>query len=79
MYYRHVFIRKAEKTSRSGRPSRSTSDENMKKIKEIVLANRKINIREVAEGIGILYGSCEAVFMNVLNMKQMAAKFIQIC
>ncbi|XP_011146696.2 putative uncharacterized protein FLJ37770 [Harpegnathos saltator] len=64
-----------EDDARSGRPSTSTSDENVEKVKEIVLANR-ITIREVAEEIGISYGSCEAIFTNVLNMKRVAAKFV---
>lgn len=65
-----------EDDARSGRPSTSTSDENVEKVKEIVLANRRITIREVAEEIGISYGTCEAIFADVLNMKQVAAKFV---
>lgn len=65
-----------EDDARSGRPSSSTNDENVKKIKAIVLANRRITIREAAEEIGISYGSCEAIFTNVLNMKRVAAKFV---
>ncbi|XP_025155020.1 putative uncharacterized protein FLJ37770 [Harpegnathos saltator] len=65
-----------EDDARSGRPSTSTSDKNVKKVKEIVPANRRITIREVAEEIGISYDSCEAIFTNVLNMKRVTAKFI---
>lgn len=65
-----------EDDERSGRPSTSTSDENVEKVKKIVLANRRITIREVAEETGISYGSCEAIFVDVLNMKRVAAKFV---
>ena len=37
-----------EDDARSGRPSTSITDENVEKIKAIVLANRRITIREVA-------------------------------
>ncbi|XP_018360609.1 PREDICTED: putative uncharacterized protein FLJ37770 [Trachymyrmex cornetzi] len=62
--------------AKSGRPSTSCNDEHVKKVKEIVLANRRITIREVAEELRILYGSCEAIFINILGMKRVAAKFI---
>ncbi|XP_025153781.1 putative uncharacterized protein FLJ37770 [Harpegnathos saltator] len=65
-----------EDDARSGRPSASTSDENVKKVKEIVLANRRITIREVAEEIGISYGSCEAIFTNVSNIKRFIQQFL---
>ncbi|XP_011146337.1 putative uncharacterized protein FLJ37770 [Harpegnathos saltator] len=64
-----------EDDARSGRPSTSTNDEHVEKVKEIVLANRRITIRKVAEEIGISYGSREVIFTNVLNMKRVAAKF----
>ncbi|EFN89083.1 Putative uncharacterized protein FLJ37770, partial [Harpegnathos saltator] len=40
-----------EDDARSGRPSTSTNDEHVEKVKEIVLANRRITIRKVAEEI----------------------------
>ena len=65
-----------EDDARSGRPSTSISDENVEKVKEIVLANRRITIREVAEETGISYGSCEAIVVHVLDMKRVAEKFV---
>ncbi|XP_025153825.1 putative uncharacterized protein FLJ37770 [Harpegnathos saltator] len=64
-----------EDDARSGRPSTSTSDENVEKVKETVLANRSITIREVAEEIGTSYGSCEAIFTNVSNIKRFIQQF----
>ena len=37
------------------RPSTSTTDENVKKIKAIVLANSRITIRKIAKEIAISY------------------------
>ncbi|KAG5318831.1 GVQW3 protein, partial [Pseudoatta argentina] len=38
---------------RAERPSTSTTDENIDEVKKIVLANRRITVREVAEDLNI--------------------------
>lgn len=65
-----------EDDERSGRPSTSTIDENVKKVEKMVLNDRRITIREVADEVGISIGSCHNIFSNVLGMKRVAAKFI---
>ena len=60
---------------RTGRPS-IISDENVSKIKEIVLTNRRITIREVAEKVNISYSSCESIFRDILGFKRVSAKFV---
>ena len=39
------------------RPSTSVDDDNIEKVKKIVLENRRVGIREVAEALNISYGS----------------------
>ena len=39
----------------ASRPSTSVNDDNIKKVKEIVLENRCVGIREVAEALNISY------------------------
>ncbi|VEN45832.1 unnamed protein product [Callosobruchus maculatus] len=56
---------------RARRPSTSTTDENIDKVKKIVLANRRITVREVAEDLNISIGSCHSILTNDLG----AAKF----
>ena len=46
-----------EDNERSGRPSTLTTDENVEKVKEIVMNDRRITIREVADDVGISIGS----------------------
>ena len=41
---------------RAGRPSTSTTDENIDEVKKIVLVNRRITVREVAEEVNISIG-----------------------
>ena len=61
---------------RAGRPSTSTTDENIDEVKKIVLVNRRITVREVAEDLNISIGSCHSIFTNDLGMTRVAAKFV---
>lgn len=56
------------------RPSTSITDENEEKAKEMVMNDRGITIREVADDVGISIGSCHEIFSYVLGMKRVAAK-----
>ena len=62
--------------ARPGRPCTSTINENTEAVKEIVMENRRITIREVAEDVGISVGSCHAIFSDILDLKRVAAKFV---
>lgn len=61
---------------RAGRPSTSTTEDNLEKIKDLVLENRRITVREVEEEVGISYGSCEAIMVNTLGLRCVAAKMV---
>ena len=65
-----------EDDERPGRPSTLTTDENMGKVKEMVMNDRRIIIREVADAVGISIGSCHEIVLNILGMKRVAAKFV---
>ena len=65
-----------EDDERPGRPSTSTTDENVEKVKEMVMNDRRITIREVADDVGISIGSCHEIFSNFFGMKRVAAKFV---
>ena len=39
-------------------------------MKKIILDYRRITIREVADDVGISFSSCQAIFADVLDMKQ---------
>ena len=54
--------------ARSDRPSTSTSDKNIEAIKKIIFDNRRIIIREVADDVRISFGSCQAIFTDVLGI-----------
>ncbi|UYV77019.1 hypothetical protein LAZ67_14002900, partial [Cordylochernes scorpioides] len=61
---------------RAGRPSISTTDEKINEVEKMILANRRITVREVAEDLNILIGSCHSIFINDLGMRRVAAKFV---
>ncbi|UYV63810.1 hypothetical protein LAZ67_2005734 [Cordylochernes scorpioides] len=61
---------------RAGRPSTSTTDEKINEVEKMILANRRITLREVAEDLNILIGSCHSIFINDLGMRRVAAKFV---
>ncbi|UYV62125.1 hypothetical protein LAZ67_1007912 [Cordylochernes scorpioides] len=60
---------------RAGRPSTSTTDEKINEAEKMILANRRITVREVAEDLNISIGSCYSIFINDLGMRRVAAKF----
>ncbi|UYV61861.1 hypothetical protein LAZ67_1006871 [Cordylochernes scorpioides] len=61
---------------RAGRPSSSTTDEKINEMEKMILANRRITVREVAEDLNISIGSCHSIFINDLGMRRVAAKFV---
>ncbi|UYV77122.1 hypothetical protein LAZ67_14003359 [Cordylochernes scorpioides] len=61
---------------RAGRPSTSTTDEKINEVEKMILANRQITVREVAEDLNILIGSCHSIFINDLGMRRVAVKFV---
>jgi len=45
-----------EDDERNGRPSTSKTEENINKVREMLINNRKLTIRELAEDLNIAYG-----------------------
>ena len=62
--------------ARPDRLSTSTTDENIEAVKKMIFYNGRITIREVANDVGISFGSCQVVFRDVLGIKSTAAKIV---
>ena len=58
------------------RPNTSTTDENFEALKKMILNKRRIVIREIADDVGISFGSCQAIFTDVLGTKCAATKIV---
>ena len=65
-----------ENLPQASRPSTSGNDNNIERVKKIVLENCPVGIREVAEALNISYGSTQHIVVHVLSMKRVAAKLV---
>jgi histone-lysine N-methyltransferase SETMAR len=61
---------------RSGRPSTSTTPENIANVREAILADRRRTIHDVCEIVGLLYGTVKRILADNLNMRRISAKFV---
>jgi hypothetical protein len=77
-WYSHFKTGRAsiDEDPRSGRPSTSTDDVHINAVRDLILQNRCLTIREIAEDVGISFGSCQAFLTENLNMHRVAAKFV---
>ena len=62
--------------ARPGLPTSSTTDENIEAVIKMLLDNCRLTISEATDDVGISFGSCQAIFTNVLGMKCAAAKIV---
>jgi len=60
----------------SGRPSTSTTPENTAKVREAILADRRQNIHDVCEIVGLSCGTVQRILVDNLNMRRISARFV---
>lgn len=58
------------------RPKTSTDESHVNKIKELVLQNRRLTIRDLADAVGISYGSVQIILKDVLGLKQVKSRLV---
>lgn len=61
---------------RSGRPSTSRTDENVLKIQQLVLEDRRRTIEDLSQLSGISWSCVQRILTENLGMKRVAAKFV---
>lgn len=61
---------------RSGRPSEVTTEENTSLIEKIIMEDRKVKIRQIAEDLGISKDSVWRTIHEKLHMKKVIAKWV---
>lgn len=49
---------------------------NVENVKKIIMDNCQITIRQVADDVDISFGSCQAIFSDVLGPIHVTAKFV---
>ena len=60
---------------RSGRPSKSTTPENIAKVHEAILADHWQTIHDICEIEGLSYGTFQPILMENLNLRRISVRF----
>lgn len=60
----------------AGRPVCVTVDKNINLIHDMVMADRRLTIRHIAEITNISYGSVENILRNVLDLRKISARWV---
>ncbi|KAG5346679.1 SETMR methyltransferase, partial [Acromyrmex charruanus] len=61
---------------RSGRPSDAVTEDNVKKIHEMVLADRKVKVRELADATKISTERTRHILGGILHMKKLSCRWV---
>ncbi|XP_018337766.1 PREDICTED: histone-lysine N-methyltransferase SETMAR-like [Trachymyrmex septentrionalis] len=65
-----------EDAPRSGRPKEATNAEIVKQVHRIVLSDRKVKLRELAEVVGISKERAGYILHDLLEMKKLSARWV---
>ena len=65
-----------EDLTRSGRPSTSSTEVNIAKVKEMVTGNRHLSLREIAVEHSVYHKSIRTILNDCLGMKRVAARLV---
>ena len=62
--------------ARSGCPQDATDEEMCKKVRDLVYSDRRIQVEEIAQALGISHGSVSKILHNRLGMRKLTARWI---
>lgn len=65
-----------EDLPRSGRPSTSSTEQNVEKVKEIVNENRHASLRKIAHDLNMSHESVRTILTDILGMRRVAARLV---
>ena len=63
-----------ENLPHASRSSTPVNDDDIEQVKKIVLQNRRVGVREIAEALNISYRSTQHIVVHVLGMKRVATR-----
>ena len=62
--------------ARSGRPLDATDEEMCKKIRDLVHSDRRIQVEEIAQTLGISHGRVSTILHDRLGMRKLTARWV---
>ena len=65
-----------EDEARSGRPLDVTDEEMCKKIRDLVYSDRRIQVEEIAQALGISHGSISTILHDRVGMRKLTAHWV---
>lgn len=65
-----------EDEPRSGRPSTSITEQNINKIKDLVLSNRRLSQRDLVDITGISKGSIQSILKDHLGLSRVSSRLV---
>ena len=63
-----------EDEARSARPLDATDEEMYKKVRDLVYSNRRIQVEEITQALGISHGSVSTILHDRLDMRKLTAR-----
>ena len=65
-----------EDEARSGRPLDATDEKMCKKVRDLVYSDRRIQVEEIAQALGISHGSISTILHDRLGMRKLTARLV---
>ena len=65
-----------EDEARSGRPLDATDEEMCKRVRDLVYSDRRIQVEEIAQALGISHGSVSTILHDRLGMRKLTARWV---
>ena len=65
-----------EDDDRSGRPSTSRTECFMLRVRSLIMADRRLTIREISSESGLSFGTCQSILTQDLGMKRISEKLV---
>ena len=65
-----------EDEARSGRPLDATDEEICKKVRDLVYSERRIQVEEIAQALGISNGSVSTILHDRFGMRKLTARWV---